>query len=63
MVIDSDGKQLGALPTREGISLASEQGLDLVEVAPLLTPPVCKIMDYGKSSISRIKNIHPNRRM
>ena len=48
MVIDGDGTQLGALPTREGIRLASEQGLDLVEVAPLLTPPVCKIMDYGK---------------
>lgn len=48
MVIDSDGKQLGALPTREGIRLATERGLDLVEVAPLLNPPVCKIMDYGK---------------
>jgi translation initiation factor IF-3 len=48
MVIGSDGEQLGLLPTREAMRMASEQGLDLVEVAPNVTPPVCKIMDYGK---------------
>jgi len=36
------------LPTREAIKIASDQDLDLVEVAPNTVPPVCKIMDYGK---------------
>lgn len=48
MVIASDGEQLGVLPTREAMRMASEQELDLVEVAPNVNPPVCKIMDYGK---------------
>ncbi|MEW6713905.1 MAG: translation initiation factor IF-3, partial [Nitrospirota bacterium] len=39
---------LGVLLTRDAIRMASEQDLDLVEVAPNTTPPVCKIMDYGK---------------
>ncbi|MBI5675006.1 MAG: translation initiation factor IF-3 [Nitrospirae bacterium] len=47
-VIGSNGEQLGVLLTRDAIRLASEQDLDLVEVAPNTTPPVCKIMDYGK---------------
>lgn len=47
-VIDAEGQQLGVLPTRQAIDLASEQGLDLIEVSPLAQPPVCKIMDYGK---------------
>jgi translation initiation factor IF-3 len=47
-VIASDGKQLGVLPVREAIKMAEEQGFDLVEVAPNATPPVCRLMDYGK---------------
>jgi translation initiation factor IF-3 len=47
-VIDSDGNQVGILKTSEAIEKALNQGLDLVEVSPEATPPVCKIMDYGK---------------
>lgn len=47
-VIDSDGKQLGVLPTHEALRLAGEQELDLVEVGPMAKPPLAKIMDYGK---------------
>jgi translation initiation factor IF-3 len=47
-LIDANGAQLGVVPTQEGMRLAKEQELDLVEVSPSATPPVCKIMDYGK---------------
>jgi len=47
-VIDSDGKQLGVMPTRRAVRIAQDQGLDLVEVAPTANPPVCKILDYGR---------------
>jgi len=47
-VIDSDGKQLGVMPTRRALKIAQEKGLDLVEVAPTANPPVCKILDYGR---------------
>ncbi len=43
-----DGKQIGIKPIEEALRLAEEMDLDLVEVAPLADPPVCKIMDYGK---------------
>jgi translation initiation factor IF-3 len=47
-VISTDGEQLGILPIERAMEIAEEQGLDLVEVAPLARPPVCRIMDYGK---------------
>ncbi|MEZ6100950.1 MAG: translation initiation factor IF-3 [Pirellulaceae bacterium] len=47
-VISADGEQLGIIPTDEAISIARDNGLDLVEVAPKEKPPVCRIMDYGK---------------
>jgi translation initiation factor IF-3 len=47
-VIDSNGAQLGVLSTRDAIKAAQDQGLDLVEVAPTETPPVCRILDFGK---------------
>ena len=47
-VIGSDGDNLGILNTNEAISIAKEQGLDLIEIAPNAKPPVCKIMDMGK---------------
>src|SRR5882757_11480448 len=46
--ISPEGKQLGILDTQKAIALALEVGLDLVEVAPNATPPVCRIMDFGK---------------
>ncbi|HWA87941.1 MAG TPA: translation initiation factor IF-3 [Opitutus sp.] len=47
-VISPEGKQLGVIDTPKAINLALEVGLDLVEVAPNATPPVCRIMDFGK---------------
>ena len=47
-VIGSDGDNLGILNTNEAISMAKEQGLDLIEIAPNAKPPVCKIIDMGK---------------
>jgi translation initiation factor IF-3 len=47
-VIGSDGDNIGILNTNEAISIAKEQGLDLIEIAPNAKPPVCKIIDMGK---------------
>ena len=47
-VIGSDGENLGVISTIEAISMARNQGLDLIEIAPNAKPPVCKIMDMGK---------------
>jgi translation initiation factor IF-3 len=47
-VITPDGEQAGILPIERAMEIAEEMGLDLVEVAPLARPPVCRIMDYGK---------------
>ena len=47
-VIGSDGENLGVISTNEAISMAKNQGLDLIEIAPNANPPVCKIMDMGK---------------
>ncbi len=44
----AEGEQIGIVPIGEAMRLAQEQDLDLVEVAPMARPPVCKIMDYGK---------------
>jgi translation initiation factor IF-3 len=48
LLIGSDGHQFGVKPLPEALSIAREQGLDLVEVAAQADPPVCRIMDYGK---------------
>jgi translation initiation factor IF-3 len=47
-VVSDTGEQLGIMLAREAIRLATEQQLDLVEVAPTAKPPVCRIMDFGK---------------
>ena len=46
-VIGADGKQIGIIPLSQALSLASEAGLDLVEISPKAQPPVCKILDFG----------------
>ena len=43
-----DGSQLGLFGVRDALRIASQQNLDLVEIAPNAEPPVCKVMDYGK---------------
>ena len=47
-VINAKGEQLGIMTLRDALQAAAEKDLDLVEVAPLAKPPVCRIMDYGK---------------
>ncbi len=47
-VIAEDGAQLGVMAPTDALRLAREQGLDLVEVAPQTTPPVCRILDFNK---------------
>ena len=47
-LIGADGEQLGIVPSKEALRLAREAELDLVKVAPMAKPPVCKIIDYGK---------------
>ncbi|MBA4366461.1 MAG: translation initiation factor IF-3 [Deltaproteobacteria bacterium] len=47
-VIDPDGNQLGVLAIHKALAAAGDFNLDLVEVSPTATPPVCKIMDYGR---------------
>src|SRR5688572_24835707 len=54
-VIDAEGNQLGVMDTREALTMAREQGLDLVEIAPTAQPPVCRILDYGKYKYEQSK--------
>jgi len=54
-VIDPDGNQIGVIPTYKAIAVANDFGLDLVEISPNATPPVCKIMDYGRYKYERTK--------
>lgn len=56
-MIDPDGNQVGILPINEALAAASEFGLDLVEVSPNATPPVCKIMDYGRYKYEQTKKL------
>ncbi|MBW1982355.1 MAG: translation initiation factor IF-3 [Deltaproteobacteria bacterium] len=54
-LIGPDGTQLGIVPLAEALERAAQEKLDLVEVAPKATPPVCKIMDYGKYKYQQSK--------
>ncbi len=47
-LVDPDGEMVGVLSAEEGLQMAIDAGLDLVEVSPNADPPVCKILDYGK---------------
>jgi len=47
-VVDEDGGQLGVMRTADALQLAQERGLDLVEVAPLASPPVARLLDFGQ---------------
>jgi len=57
-VISDDGSKLGVISREEALEQAREVGLDLVEVAPLEKPPVCRIMDYGKFKYQQKKRQH-----
>jgi translation initiation factor IF-3 len=61
-VISPDGEQLGILDLAEALAKSEEFGLDLVEVAPNVDPPVCKIMDYGKFRYEESKKDHERKK-
>lgn len=54
-LIDSEGQQLGIMSLQKALDAAEEKGLDLVNISPKATPPVCKIMDYGKFRFEQTK--------
>ena len=54
-LIGSEGEQLGIMSPAEAQRIADEQGLDLVKISPQATPPVCKLMNYGKFRFEQSK--------
>ena len=61
-VVGDDGEQFGVMSTRDALALATEKELDLVEISPNATPPVCKIMDYGKFKYEKTKKDKENKK-
>ena len=61
-LVDPDGLQLGIKPLPEALAIARQFDLDLVEVAPLANPPVCRIMDYGKFKFDEAQKARESRR-
>jgi translation initiation factor IF-3 len=61
-VIGEDGRQLGVLSRAEALRVAESEGLDLVEVSPDASPPVAKIVDWGKYNYQRTKQAQKNRK-
>lgn len=55
-LVGEENEQIGVVPTFEALKMAREAGLDLVEVAPNVRPPVCRIMNYGKWKYTQKKN-------
>ncbi len=61
-VIGGDGTQLGIHPINEALAMARNSGVDLVEIAPNATPPVCRIVDYGKFRYEQAKKDKESKR-
>ena len=61
-MIDQEGQQVGVLPLAEALRLAGAKELDLVEVSPTATPPVCRIMDYGKFRYLQKKKVQESKK-
>jgi translation initiation factor IF-3 len=61
-VIGADGQQLGVLSREAALQVASEAGMDLVEISPTADPPVCRIMDFGKFLFETNKKAHAAKR-
>ena len=57
-LVADNGDQLGIVPIADAMRMAEEQEVDLVEIAPLAKPPVCKLMDYGKFRYREQKKAH-----
>jgi translation initiation factor IF-3 len=61
-VVDEEGAQLGVMPTPEALAMAQERGYDLVEVAPMASPPVVKFLDFGQYKYELTKRDKENKR-
>ncbi|MBI2340540.1 MAG: translation initiation factor IF-3 [Deltaproteobacteria bacterium] len=61
-LIGSDGRQLGIFAVDGAVKMAQEEGLDLVEISPAASPPVCKVMDYGKYKYQQQKKQHDSKK-
>ena len=61
-LVDQNGNMLGVVAALEGLKLAEQAGLDLVEISPNAAPPVCKILDYGKYRYEIQKKAHEARK-
>ena len=61
-VVDEEGAQLGVMPTPQALAMAQERGYDLVEVAPMASPPVVKFLDFGQYKYELTKREKENKR-
>jgi len=61
-VVDEEGAQLGVMPTPQALAMAQERGYDLVEVAPMASPPVVKFLDFGQYKYELTKRDKENKR-
>ncbi len=61
-LVDAVGQQCGVVPTPEALRMARDINLDLVEVAPQASPPVCKILDYGKYRFEMGKKLRDSKK-
>jgi len=61
-LVGPEGEQVGIVPIGEALRLAQDSDLDLVEVAPMARPPVCKLMDYGKFKYESAQKARESRR-
>ena len=57
-MVGVEGEQVGIVSVQEALRMAEEAGVDLVEIAPMASPPVCRIMDYGKFKYAEAKKAH-----
>lgn len=61
-MVGDDGEQLGIMSSSDALNLAYNKNLDLVKISPQATPPVCKIMDYGKFRYEASKKSKENKK-
>ncbi|MFM8836310.1 MAG: translation initiation factor IF-3 [Actinomycetota bacterium] len=61
-LVDADGSQVGVVSIEEALERSRKADLDLVEVAPLAEPPVCRIMDYGKFRYEEAQRLKESRK-
>lgn len=57
-MIDAEGEQAGIVSLQTALNMAEDAGLDLVEIAPMAKPPVCRVMDFGKFKYQESKRAH-----